>query len=945
VTESGAAFSFGEFQLLANRRLVLTTGERVPLGSRALEILLALIENHGRLVTKKELIARVWPNTVVDENNLKVHVSALRRALGDASQEYLLTDAGRGYRFVAPIRMVTRAPPKEPIAQRRLYNLPTSLTRLIGRKHALTDLLTLLERTRLVTIIGPGGVGKTRAALAVAATFASKQAHDVAFVELAPVKDPSLVPTVVAAALRLEARTDPLAEIIGFLRERHGLLVFDNCEHVVEAAARTVEAILKHAPSVRILATGRESLHAEGEHVYRLPRLELPISSRNIGPVEALCFPAIELFVERAGAVLGNYTLTDEDTPAVVEICRQLDGLALAIELAAARTDAFEPKELADRLRESCHLLTSGRRTAMPRHRTLRATLDWSYALLTHDEQKMLLKLAIFAGGFTLEAAAELAADGVSSAEAVVDWVISLVAKSLVHPEVGVGVSRYRLLETTRLYATKKLRETGEYELVARRHAEYFRRFLERAEEEWKTTSTTEWLAPRRSEVDNLRAALAWAFGPQGDVSLGFALASASVPLWVELSLLGECLDWIDRALASIGNGSAAERQQSALTAARGLSIMYVRLIAILRRVEARAYRLNNRVRFAHASYWLGRVHYVLGNPKHAVACARRSFEFAEDLGDRALAAQTINLMGRAHWLLSAFGEGSLLMERSIAQMQSLGNVVDVATTAAIAAGARALLGNFDQAFRHLAVAGEVANRLQDPFVEASIHFYQGVVHSQQGASELAIEEFEASRRVAERSGNLFRVYVSQFWLGWVLVRSGETDRARTLLEEAVKLATHLGTAFMLSWVEGILASASYCDGYESALFMCNSALARANKTGDKFGAALALRSRAEILVRRDPSTSLRAIGDISRTIELQREIGVRPELARSYITEANLLRTIGEDPAPRLMQAIELFDEMGMVVDRADAERLHGECLLGAPGSNPFVHANAPAS
>lgn len=925
VAESGTTFSFGQFQLLADRRLLLAGGERVRLGGRALDILLVLVENHGRLVTKDELTARVWPNTVVHENTLKVHVSALRRAFGGAGREYLQTDPGRGYRFVAPIDAVSRVSPGEQPAQRGIARLPTSLTRLIGREEALADLMALTARYRLTTITGPGGIGKSRMALAVAAELASEQAK-AAFVELAPVQDPDLVSTAIAGALGLEIHTAVLEKIIAFLRDRRILLVLDNCEHVAEAVANVAEAVLKAAPGTRILATGREPLHIEGERIYRLTALAFPQPSRAISALQALCFPAVELFVERAGAARCGYTLSDEDAPAVVEVCRQLDGLPLAIELAAARGDMFEPRELAARLRDSFLALTSIRRSALPHQRTLRATLDWSYALLTQAEQAMLRKLATFAGGFTLEAAEALAGDGLSPAEETVDLVASLVAKSLVTPGIGEAISRYHLLETTRLYATEKLRESGEYGRFSRRHAEYFCHFLERAEEAWETTSVAEWLTTQRPEVDNIRAALAWAFGQQGDVSLGFALASASVHLWVELSLLGECQNWIDRAVTSIANGSSNERQRSALKAARGLSVMYSRLMAVLVRVEARAKQRNRGIRRAHANYWLGRVHYVLGDPNRAIECARQSAAIAEDIDDRCLSAQAIDLMGRANWLLSEFDEAALLMERSVRQMQSLGNVTQAATSAAYAAGSRALVGDFEQAFHHLAVASELAERVEDPFVEASVCFYRGVVYAQLGKAEDAIEGFEACRRIAEPSGNLFRIYVSKFWEGWVLLRGGNKDRAYVLLEEAANLGAHLGTTFMLSWVEAIFASSYPGTRHEKALDKCDATIVRATATADRFGAALAYRARAEILAGADRSLARSAIAETARAIALQREIGTKPELARSYVVEADLLRMIGEDPKPRLAQAIELFDEMGMAVDRSYAGRLMGE-------------------
>ena len=301
-----------------------------------------------------------------------------------------------------------------------------------------------------------------------------------------------------------------------------------------------------------MLATSREPLRIEGEHVHRLSPLASPPALARLTAAEALGFPAVQLFVERAAATLDEFELTDADAPIVADICSRLDGIALAIELAAARVDTFGVRGVAAHLDDRFQLLTRGRRTALPRHRTLRATLDWSYQLLPEPERVVLRRLAIFAGGFTEEAASAVAASAEIAASEVVESLANLVTKSLVSVDVGGVMVRYRLPETIRAYALQRLVESGEREQIARRHAEYHLGLFERAEAEAETRPMAEWLAEYRPRIDNLRAALDWAFSPGGDASIGVALTAASVPLWVDLSMMAECRRHVERALARL---------------------------------------------------------------------------------------------------------------------------------------------------------------------------------------------------------------------------------------------------------------------------------------------------------------------------------------------------------------------------------------------------------
>ena len=389
------AISFGPYRLVATRRLLLEGDKPMRLGSRAFDILTALVERAGEVVSKEELFARAWPTTFVEEANLKIQVSALRRALGDGQghNRYVVNVVGRGYSFVAPIReeVPPRSSPSATIAPVARHNLPFATTRMIGRDEIVTTLVTEFSRRRLVTVVGPGGIGKTTVGLAVAERMIGAYEHGVWLVDLVPLNDPGLVPSAVATVLGLEIRADDqLSGLVTRLRDKRMLLLLDNCEHVIDAAASLAAAILSGAPGVGILATSRERLGIIGEREYRLGPLNSPAPSSKLTLAETTTFPAVQLFVERVSAIVQDFELTDANAPLIIEICHKLDGLPLAIEFAAPRVEALGVQGLADRLNDSLPLLTGQRRTSTARHQTMRAVIDWSYGLLSDNVQRIL---------------------------------------------------------------------------------------------------------------------------------------------------------------------------------------------------------------------------------------------------------------------------------------------------------------------------------------------------------------------------------------------------------------------------------------------------------------------------------------------------------------------------------------------------------------------------
>jgi predicted ATPase/DNA-binding winged helix-turn-helix (wHTH) protein len=660
---NGHAISFGPYRLLASQRLLLEGDQPVRLGSRAFDILEALVERAGEVVGKEELIARAWPKTYVEEANLKIQVSALRRALGDGQDgnRYVITVPGRGYNFVAPVRTETPRPatPVEPAVPVAKHNLPCPVTRMIGREQAAAAVASRLSRERLVTVLGPGGIGKTTVALAVAERVVASYEHGVWLVDLAPLGDPRLVPSAVATVLSLEVRTeDPLATLIAAVRDNRMLLLLDNCEHLSDAAAGLAVAILNGAPGVNILATSREPLGVAGEREYRLAPLGIPKASSRLTAAEAAASPAVQLFVERVTAIVEDFALTDANAPAVAEICRRLDGLPLAIEFAAPRVEVLGVEGLAARLGDSLQLLGARRRTTMPRHRTMRAVVDWSYGLLSGDEQLFFRTLAIFSGGFTVEAAAAVTMDTRNTRIDAIDRLADLVAKSLVVVDVSGAGPRFRLLDTTCAFAIAKLDESGEHERTARRHAQYYLTLFERAESEVTGRETGEWLAEYAPEIDNLRVALDWAFSPSGDVAVGAALTVAAIPLWLQLPMVDECRGRVEQVFASLAREAPIDaRGEMKLQAALGTSLLFTKgAIPAARQASTAALRLAESLGDTEyqlrASWELWAHHTNTGELAAALAVARRFYTLALEHADPATLPIADRMMGMTYHYL-----------------------------------------------------------------------------------------------------------------------------------------------------------------------------------------------------------------------------------------------------------------------------------------------------
>jgi predicted ATPase/DNA-binding SARP family transcriptional activator len=439
------------------------------------------------------------------------------------------------------------------IAEPHNNNLPRQLTSFVGREQVEMQIVELIREFRLVTLVGAGGVGKTRCAVEVGVKMLDNFGDGVWLTELAPIADQSVVVHVVGRALSVqEVPGRPFLDaVLAFLKRKQLLLILDNCEHVIEETQAIANAILRSCPSVRILATSRETLNIAGENVFRMPSLAVPSEGKALTPQETLHFGAPLLFTDRALSIDSRFALTEENLSPVVEICRRLDGIPLAIELAAARVKVLSPRDIVQRLDERFRVLTGGDRSALPRHQTMRALIDWSYDLLADEERGLFRKLSIFAGGFTLESACAVCSADTSDEIAMLDLLARLVDKSLVQSEPNTNGTRYRLLESTRQYARERMTERGEYEGVARAHATAFLILGEELYRSYDTMPDRAWAARAEPETENWRAALGWALTRRGDLVLGQKLAGTVPPMWFVFGPV-EARNWVHSAVEMI---------------------------------------------------------------------------------------------------------------------------------------------------------------------------------------------------------------------------------------------------------------------------------------------------------------------------------------------------------------------------------------------------------
>ena len=633
----------------------------MPVGGRAFEIMEVLAKSAGELVTKDALMDRIWPGAIVMENTLRVHTMAVRKALGPY-RNLLKTESGRGYRLLGDwiVRRHDAARPPIGLQPMRVSgespatNFPATVTRLVGRSAAVARLRDLMSAYRMVTLTGPGGIGKSTLGLKVARRILGEFPDGGWLVELASLSDPALVPPTVAGVLGLRLGSNNIvAESVAHaIGDQKLLLILDNSEHLIGAVAQLAETLLARCPNVTIQATSRETLRIQGEQVYRVPSLDVPATD-HFEASRILEHSAAELFITRARELGSDFASDTHALSMIAAICRHLDGIPLAIELAAARATALGIDHVAARLGERFALLTGGRRTALPRHQTLRATLDWSYRLLSAAERELLNCLAIFAGAFSLEAARAVVAAGMDASE-IDDSIADLVGKSLVARTAEPLTAEFRLLETTRVYARDRLNESGALAAVARRHARYLLGLLGNFEAERRSQPSDAYHAVLRRRADEIHAGLEWAFSPAGDPEIGVTVTIAAVPLWFGLFQMSVARARLEQALLRV---PADADQAMRLHIALGQTLWYTspnndlidptftRALEIAERLGATAVRMQ-----ALWGMWAARR--GRGDYPVALEMGRRFADAANSVSDRGAIHLADRILGLTHHYL-----------------------------------------------------------------------------------------------------------------------------------------------------------------------------------------------------------------------------------------------------------------------------------------------------
>ena len=660
---------FGPFELSIGERVLRRDGQALPLGDRALDILIYLADRPSEVIAKQELIDRVWSDVTVEEGSLRVHVAAIRKALGDGQfgNRYIANIKGRGYSFVGTVVPLGGGTDSRNAKFRHQGRLPVRPVMTVGRETVVSEVSDKLRNERFVTLVGPGGIGKTTIALAVGRAVAEEFGGEVYLVDLESLTDPRHVAGAVATSLGLALKSkDPGLELIDLVRSRKLLIILDSCEHVIEAVALLAEQLYQETEQIYLLTTSRELLKVEGEHCYRVLPLDFPPDGPEQTANAVLRYPAVQLFVRRVAARAGSVVLTDEEAPFVAEMCRKLDGMPLAIELAAGQVAALGLKNTVSRLVSRPELLKLSHRTAVPRHRTLKATLDWSYDLLSDAERIVFRRIAPFVGHFTLEGARYVAGKLGEDTGEIFDAIAGLVEKSLIVARLDDGQQRYRLLDTTRAYALGKLEEHDELDVISGRHAKYVAEVLESQREMMPTLPRARRTAAYSDQLSSIRAALEWSFGQHGDDEIATRLAAASAQVFLELSLLIECQAWAEQAIARLGTRNQNSR--------RAMEI-YASLSSVLMHTE--------------------------GNDQQVRASFSRALEIATNQGDLAYELRLLSgLFMYSHWTMDIRGATDIAARSKKLALKTR-DPDDMALAESMLAASNHLLGNHIIAQQH----------------------------------------------------------------------------------------------------------------------------------------------------------------------------------------------------------------------------------------------------
>ena len=913
-------FRFGPFALVANERLLTRNGEAVPLGDRSLDILIALLVRANEVIAKRELLAQVWPDAVVEEGSLRFHVAGLRKALGDGvdGARYISTVAGRGYCFVAPVVHSAHGDgmsPEPPVVIPHT-GLPGRLQRMVGRTEEIREISQRLVAGRFVTVAGAGGIGKTTVAIAVAHTFIEQWRGAIFFVDLGSIGDAGLVATTLVTTLGLSAPAhDAEQSLIVHLRERRVLLILDTCEHLIDAVAAVTSRIFLECPQVHLLATSREALRAEGEQVFKLATLPCPPDDPTLTADAAMSFPAAQLFLERARAAGARLEPDDADAGIIAAICRKLDGLALAIELAAGRVQTYGVRKTAELLEEHLTLRWPGRRAAPLRQRTLQATLDWSYELLADVERVVLRRLAVFVGFFTFEAALHVTTGAGIDKERVFRALENLIEKSLVAVNPFGAMMRYRLLDTTRAYALHIDVPAAERREPATRHALYFRRWLEQSGGRWPQLVTATERAPHVAALGNVRAALDWCFGPDGDPRIGVSLAAAAAPVLLAMSLLPECHRWTERALRTLDDTERGGPDEMHLQAALGMALMFTSdhgkaarsaFDRSLHIASTRGDTANQMLLFGP----LHMFHFRSGDYRGALQLARRAATAAASLADPGAMALAHCLTGVSlHSMGDLVGarcelEAALQDEPTSERSRTLHLGFDYYNWAGMALGRTLWMqGHPEEALERVRQTIDNAQALDHPVTLTLVLHWAAAVYLWVGDLESA--ETHIDWFLARAAAHSLEPYlaVGQGLKGELAIHRGDAVHGVPLLENALRNlhAAHyelVSTAMNLALARGLIA----LDRTAAARQVIDAAIQAVESNGDLGFMPELLRLKSQLLPRTAPRGELTQQSCLEQALEESRR-----QLARGWELRiaTDLAACFLEQRLPRQAQAI----------------------------------------
>lgn len=941
--ETGEVVLFGPFSVDARRRLLLKDGTPVKLGARTLDVLIELLSRPNEVICKHDLLVRVWPDATVDEGSLRFQIANLRRVLSDGTDgaRYITTLTGRGYCFVAPIsRSGERVKSVTIAGGSRHANLPARVIGMIGRNDDILKLSTRLNATRFVTIVGAGGVGKTTVAVAVGHHLIDAFAGAVLFVDLGMLSDPDLVATAVATLLGLSVHSgDATPSLIGYLRDKRMLLILDTCEHLIGAVAVVASRIFASAAQVHILATSRETLQVEGEHVYRLEPLSCPPNDPGLTAAAAQTFPATQLFLERAVASGARLDFSDAEAVMVMSICRKLDGMALAIELVARRVGAYGLQQIAALLDQHATLPWPAQRTAPPRQKTLQATLDWSYRLLSELECAVLRQLAVFVGDFTLDAALAVVTTSNLDQSLILGAIDSLVSKSMVATRPAGAMVHCRLLDTTRAYVLGIKLDDAELAGLAVRHATFCRRWLEKTGVNWSTPSAGAERTPAFfSGLNNVRAALESCFGVNGNVVVGVGLAAAAAPVFLAMSLLSECYRWSQQAILALDDATRGGFEEMHLQAALGISSMQIHggsegaRVALSRSLAIAEERgdIPNQVGLLATLHML---HFRRGDFKIALRYARCCRSIAGASEDPAAMALAHSILGRSLQIVGDLSEARVELElflRILPRSQRTNTIYhgyDCHYRADIAlARTLWLQGHPTQAAERAHQAVKDAERIDHPASRALILAGAAAICLWTGDLQGAEELIDSSISNAEFSSLGPLVAAGRCRKAQLAIRRGNTkdgvESLQASLEEILAMPfAELATEFSISLVQGLVVIGRFIDG----ITIIDEAIQRVETNGDASYLPELLRMKGALCVSMPQPCEEEAEMYFMQSLELSRREGARAWELRTAMDLAALYASQGKSESGRMLlrpvldQFVEGFD----TADLKAAERL----------------------